>query len=258
MKLFIIVIAGLLWPLISTSQARFPHPQAHAHNDYEHIRPLKDALQNGFISVEADVYLEGGELLVSHEKPLKTASTLQKLYFAPLDSLIKVNHGRIYPGYEKQFYLMIDCKTEAGTYQAIRKAVSAYPALLCSAARCPVQIFLSGNRPVDEMIRDGYNGLGIDGRPDDIGKGYSSEMMPVISDHFGNWSSWKGTIPPSNEDLKKIKDLAHRVHAEGKKLRLWAIPDREVAWKALAEAGVDFINTDHLTGLHQFLTREEL
>ena len=258
MKLFVFVLAGLLLPIISTSQARFPHPQAHAHNDYEHIHPLKDALQNGFISVEADVYLEGEQLLVSHEKPRKTASTLQKLYLAPLDSLVKVNHGRIYPGYGKQFYLMIDCKTEVGTYQAIRKAVSEYPALLCSADQCPVQIFLSGNRPVAEMMRDGYSGLGIDGRPDDVGKGYSSEMMPVISDHFGNWSSWKGSNLPTSEDLSKIRDLAQRVHAEGKKLRLWAILDKEIAWKVLMEAGVDFINTDHLTELHEFLTREGL
>ena len=34
-----------------------PLPRAHAHNDYLHQRPLLDALDNGFCSVEADISL---------------------------------------------------------------------------------------------------------------------------------------------------------------------------------------------------------
>ena len=33
-----------------------PLERAHAHNDYEHARPLLDALSHGFTSVEADVW----------------------------------------------------------------------------------------------------------------------------------------------------------------------------------------------------------
>ena len=76
-------------------------------------------------------------------------------------------------------------------------------------------------------------GIGIDGRPGDIGKNYSSELMPVISDHFKNWSKWNGKASPATKDLQNVKDLAIRVHAEGKKLRLWAIPDNEKAWEEL-------------------------
>ena len=39
-------------------------PRAHAHNDYEHARPLLDALAFGFCSVDADIWLVGGELPV--------------------------------------------------------------------------------------------------------------------------------------------------------------------------------------------------
>ncbi len=244
--------------VVSLSQGLFPHPQAHAHNDYEHTHPLTDALQNGFISVEADVYWQDERLLVSHNLPGKHALTLEKLYLAPLDSIQKANDGHIYPGYLKPFYLMIDCKTKDGTYQAIRKALSNHTALLCLTEGCPVQIFLSGNRPAEEMMKDGYRGLGIDGRPEDVGKGYSSEIMPVISDNYSNWANGSRTSNPTSKDLEKIKDLAQRVHKEGKKLRLWAIPDHEGAWKALLEAGVDFINTDHLAELNQFLTRERI
>ncbi len=43
---------------------------AHAHNDYLNHHPLTDALDNGFTSVEADVWLArpGGELVLCHEE----------------------------------------------------------------------------------------------------------------------------------------------------------------------------------------------
>ena len=43
-----------------------PLPRAHAHNDYYHRRPLLDALDQGFCSVEADIYLVEDRLLVGH------------------------------------------------------------------------------------------------------------------------------------------------------------------------------------------------
>jgi hypothetical protein len=43
-----------------------PLVNAHAHNDYEHDRPLFDALDHGFCSVEADIHLVDGQLLVAH------------------------------------------------------------------------------------------------------------------------------------------------------------------------------------------------
>ena len=117
------------------SQGQFPHLNAHAHNDYEHPRPLKDALQNGFISVEADVHLKDGKLFVSHDSPVRNSSSLEELYLTPLDSLLKVNSGSIYKGSKTTFYLMIDIKTEAkATYQAIKQATAKYPALLCTSS----------------------------------------------------------------------------------------------------------------------------
>jgi Glycerophosphoryl diester phosphodiesterase family len=236
------------------SQGNFPHKQAHAHNDYEHAQPLWSAIENGFISVEADVHLTDGKLLVSHDRPPRDARTLQDLYLAPLDSLLTNNDNKIYPNHDGSFYLMIDCKTEAeSTYRAIQKEVGRYSNLRCTASHCPVKIFISGNRALRTMINEGYQGIALDGRPNDLGKGISAELMPVISDHFANWSSWTGKSNPQMNELSRIHELAQRVHAEGRKLRLWAIPDNDLAWSALLEAGVDFINTDRLKEFHQFM-----
>jgi hypothetical protein len=154
---------------------------------------------------------------------------------------------------------MIDCKTEAeSTYLAIRKTIAHYNNLRCRTLPCPVVILISGNRAISTILKEGFQGIGIDGRPTDLGKDISTELMPVISDNFSNWSSWKGNSNPRTDDLKRIRALAQCVHAEGKKLRLWNIPDNEIGWSTLIEAGVDFISTDHLEKLHTFLQSKGL
>jgi hypothetical protein len=234
------------------------HINAHAHNDYEHRHPLLDALDNGFISVEADIHLKNGVLLVSHNGPNRNSKTLEQLYLEKLDSIVKNNGIAVYPASSENFYLMLDCKTEAlATWQAIRAVLKSFPRLM-NAPSGPVKIFLSGNRPVKEIMQGEFEGIAIDGRPGNLGKSYPTERMPIISDHYKNWSSWKGDSPPSLKDLERIEALAKTVHAEGKKLRLWAIPDNEVAWEALLKSGVDLINTDKLEKLNQFLTRKGL
>ena len=76
----------------TAAPARYPLRHAHAHNDYEHPRPLLDALDHGFTSVEADVFLVDGQLLVAHDPAdLDPARTLESLY---LDPLARPGHGQ--------------------------------------------------------------------------------------------------------------------------------------------------------------------
>src|SRR5882672_7559979 len=73
--------------MVGAAEPKLPAllPHAHAHNDYEHTRPLLDALERGFCSVEADVWLVNGQLLVAHDlKDGKAERTLRALYLDPL------------------------------------------------------------------------------------------------------------------------------------------------------------------------------
>jgi len=243
----------------SFAQPQWPHPNAHAHNDYEHQRPLLDAIENGFSSVEADVHLHNGKLLVAHNRATDRSPTLERLYLIPLDSILKLNDNFIYPGSKVSFYLMMDIKTESeSTFKVLKEILNHYPRLNCSISLCAVKIFLSGERPAATILKEGYSGFGIDGRPDDVGKGIPVDLMPVISDTYKNWSTWDGHSMPTENDLHRINGLAQRVHNEGKKLRLWAIPDNELVWDALLKVGVDFINTDRLNELNTFLKKKGL
>src|SRR2546430_573705 len=129
-----------------------PLTRAHAHNDYEHTRPLLDALDHGFCSIEADIWLVDGKLLVAHERGnVKPDRTLQALYLDPLR----------------------------------------------------------------ERVR------------------------------------WNGVMP--EETRQRLGKIVTKAHAQGRKVRFWATPDKPEVWAALFDAGVDLINTDDLAGLQKFL-----
>src|SRR5262249_39001852 len=93
-----------------------PLPRAHAHNDYEHPRPLFDALEHGFCSVEADIWLstKGDELFVAHTPfGIKPDRTLRKLYLDPLRERIK-SIGAVHKN-APHVFLLIDIKTDSKT-----------------------------------------------------------------------------------------------------------------------------------------------
>lgn len=250
--------------LFSFALARFicsgqPHVNAHAHNDYEHDRPLFEALENGFVSIEADVHLVNGRILVAHDHPISSSRTLEDLYLKPLDSIGRINGGKIYPQNDVRVMLMIDIKTDGiETFKILHQLLSKYAKAIKGGNQNGFRVSISGNRAIELIRSDPQRLSSIDGRPEDLGKGFTEEEMPVISENYKKIINWNGRGSPTKQELNKLTELASRVHAENKKLRLWAIPDNENAWGVLLQAGVDLINTDQLRELNLFLTTKKL
>lgn len=241
-----------------------PLSQAHAHNDYEHDRPLLDALAHGFTSFEADIWLIGGELFVSHNSPAENnRKSLSELYLDPLAKWAESQSNRIYPGYDQPVYLMIDMKNSGKeAYEVLKDRLAPYTYLLDhqvggKRVKGLVRIFISGDRPVAELLTDDGLFAGIDGRPEDLGKGHSAYVMPVVSQNFRKVTSWKGKGEISEKERAKLVALAAATHAEGKRLRLWATPELESCWETLKDCGIDLLNADDLPRLQQFLLSEE-
>jgi hypothetical protein len=93
--------------------AQSPLDHAHAHNDYVHARPLLDALDRGYGSGEADIYLVDGALLVAHARDsVRADRTLESLYLAPLRAWIGAHGGRVYAD-RPPLTLLIDVKSHA-------------------------------------------------------------------------------------------------------------------------------------------------
>ncbi len=232
----------------------------HAHNDYEHERPLLDAIQNGFMSVEVDVHLINDELYVAHDQPGEPdpSKTLETLYLKPLESFFEKNDGKIYRGYDGDFFLMIDFKSEAvPTYHKLTEVLSRYRHLLRvvndgKIEPGAVRVFISGNRPMGQIINAASSLAGIDGRPQDLEMNISSAVMPVVSDEFVNHLSWDGVNEIDDEELRRFKALIEEVHKQKKLIRFWAIPDQPGIWQFLLDHHVDLINTDQPEGFHSF------
>ncbi len=231
----------------------------HAHNDYAVNKPLADALHYHFMSVEADIHLVGDRLYVSHDAPdTARTQTLQQLYLGPLARVVQKNNGQVYPNYNGPFLLMIDVKTDSlATWKVLRKQLEAYQHMLYTHGHNgPVTVVISGNRPVSLLQKDRKPLAAIDGRPEDLGKEYTPSLMPIISQHFNSVVSWDGTGKMPVQAYQTIQALAEKAHAEGKMLRLWAIPDRPDVWRQLLKAGVDLINTDKLSAFAVFMQQQ--
>ncbi|WP_129692048.1 phosphatidylinositol-specific phospholipase C/glycerophosphodiester phosphodiesterase family protein [Gottfriedia acidiceleris] len=255
--------------LFSNQQTVVPLAKAHAHNDYEHAHPLTDALEHGFTSVESDVWLVDGELLVAHDKEdIRTDRTLKSLYLDPLMERVKENNGAVYPGYNKEFTLWIDVKSEdAATYQVIHNQLKKFQNMLTKFLPSgvnpgPITVYISGNRPKELMENQPVRYAAYDGRMSDLESGASNEFIPIISDNWTKHFTWMGVGEMSENERHKLNYIVSTAHANGQKVRFWATPDmatpaREAVWKELLKAGVDFINTDDLVGLQLFLMKND-
>lgn len=254
---FLLITSALL---ARQTTAAEPLPQAHAHNDYRHENPLADALSYGFCSIEADVFLIDGELLVAHDlHEVKAERTLQALYLDPLRERVEKNGGRVFAE-GPLVTLLVDFKSEGeSTYKVLETILKDYHGMLCHIesgryVEGAVQVVVSGNRPIETMqaatSRYGF----VDGRKDNLDKKtYPEALMPLISDRWTSLFKWRGKGPISDAEQAKLEQMVQQAHANGQRVRFWATPENEDVWKVLADAGVDHINTDQLERLARFL-----
>jgi len=249
---------------VATPVPARPHPRAgylvyaHSHNDYEHERPLFDALNQGFYSVEADVYFDGGRLSVAHNGWWGFKGTLQKLYLEPLQARVEARgsvHGDGLP-----FTLWVELKKgPPEMVDALHALLEQYPMLtrVQDGELIPgkVTIVLTGNArgkedfvtrfPRRNAVRDS-NDYSPDDPPADGGWLY----------YALNWSRYLSLSSSGrldDEQRARLACIIENAHASGRKVRFYGAPDNPEAWKVALEFGVDFINTDDLSGLRSFL-----
>ena len=256
---FMMVLMGSVG--VTTAQIVQPLPRAHAHNDYEHDRPLLDALERGFGSVEVDVYLLDGALLVAHDlEDVDPARTIQSLYLDPLVSWIDHNQGVVHPD-APPLVLLIDIKSQAeATYQAIRDVLKTYSTILTRfengmVHEGAVTAIISGNRPREMMKAEPVRWAAYDGRLEDLinHPNEGVDFIPLISSNWNQIASWYGVGELDESARQKLSETIRKAHKQGRKIRFWATSNNPVVWEVLYEAGVDYLNADDLEGLQTFL-----
>lgn len=238
--------------------------RAHSHNDYWRPRPLLDALENGFCSVEADIFLVEGKLLVGHDpKELKPERTLQSLYLDPLRERVRRNRGRVYEDGPLEFNLLIDIKAEGEkAYGHLRQVLQRdYRQILTvfdEREKKPgaVTIVISGDRPRRMMEAEKRDRLaGLDGRIEDLDKGIPPTFMPLVSQSWMSLFKWMGSGEMPADERARLQEWVKKAHGQGYKMRFWGALDVPAIWQAQYEAGVDYINTDRVAMLREFLLK---
>jgi hypothetical protein len=225
---------------------------AHAHNDYQQALPFSMAYQEGFGSMEADVFLVNGRLLVAHTPAeIDTQKTLESLYLLPISQKIRENKGSVFTDKLRSLQLLIDIKSNAiATLDALIVLLKKYPAITHNKK---IRIVISGNRPEESEYSSYPPFVYFDGR---LNKGYEKQTLKkiaLLSDDFTRYSKWKGTGPLPEEDKELLIRLISQAHHLKKPVRFWASPDNPESWQQLISLGIDFINTDRITDLSFYL-----
>ncbi|MFT3827794.1 MAG: hypothetical protein QM731_28010 [Chitinophagaceae bacterium] len=252
-----ILSAGLGVALASMEGRIKYHPQAFAHNDYKHKRPLLDAVNNGFRFVEADIYLSRGKLIVSHGPPVFTRRrTLKDLYLTPLFDTTEFFTIETEP-----INLVIDMKTGGKTLDSLWQLLRDYKSMLSSLEndqfiKRKITIILSGKIP-RKLSAEQAKYLFLDSHcmPAQRHRESLPEKQYLMSScRFSSLLTWDGNGEIPEEDKEKLLLFVSHAHASGRKARLWASPEKSQVWKTLLDCGVDLINTDKLDKLNKFLS----
>ncbi|HPU97728.1 MAG TPA: phosphatidylinositol-specific phospholipase C/glycerophosphodiester phosphodiesterase family protein [Candidatus Hydrogenedentes bacterium] len=237
-------------------------PRAHSHNDYTRRRPLFDALDMGFCSVEADIHLINGALLVAHDADqCQPDNTLESMYLAPLRDRVRQYGGSVYPGYNGRFILLIDLKSNnEETMNALLTLLEQYREMLTvftdtETRSGAVTVILSGRTPRDALFQRAERLAAIDGSPSDLDTDLNPNRTPLVSAGWSSLFTWTGKGDmPENERLL-LQDLVRKAHDRGALIRFWGLPRPWILWPMLYDVGVDLLNADNLIALRDLLLK---
>jgi len=226
-----------------------------SHNDYLQKRPLQDALDAGYINIEADIFLHHGKLVVAHWFPyLKGARTLDELYLKPLS--LHVKQHRNDDGF-LPITLLIDIKSSPEkTYLSLKELLQNYRDLLTcyqngQVQQGPVNIVLTGRKPVHLIQHETERWVMMD----DFLNTPATETTPfcftMASCRYSRIIKSKNKLTADEE--MRLRSWVNIAHRNGKKARLWASPESDEIRTELLECGIDLINTDRLNDLKRYL-----
>lgn len=235
----------------------------HSHNDYHREHPLYDALNAGMVSIEADVFLKGGKLLVGHEKQeLEANKSLDKMYLQPLFKKYLEVDKNLSP-----IILLIDIKSEGELcYTQLKKLIQPYKAMLTSYdigdfKKGMVTLILSGDRPIKMMRAEKKRFAFVDGRLSDMDNNEDPLLMPLLSDDWFTYFKWNGVGEISKEEYNTLQQLVTKCHHQNKMIRFWGTPTEQSKqnnfWKLFNDVGIDLLGSDAPELFKEFETEME-
>ncbi|PQE22782.1 Altered inheritance of mitochondria 6 protein [Rutstroemia sp. NJR-2017a BVV2] len=223
--------------------------------------PFYSALSVGCVSVEADVWLVGGELLVGHEQSALTpARTFKSLYIDPILNVLahqnpnssytttKPTYNGVYDTSSGQtLYLFVDVKTDGpSTWPVVVKQLEGLRSkgYLTSVNETtlisrPVTVVGTGNTPLNLVQPLTSRDYFWDAPIPTLGTTFSnitslvspiastdflSTIGPILNSNSTATSASDPTNPLNSTQLALLRSQISTAHAKGIKLRYWDQP----------------------------------
>ncbi|CUS13610.1 unnamed protein product [Tuber aestivum] len=248
----------------------------HSHNDYWRDVPLRTAIANGAISVEADVWLFNETLYIGHDTSSLTENrTFENLYINPLvDILTKQNptscfahtktrnttSGVFDTSISQTLFLFVDLKTSGKeTWPAVVKALAPLRALDYLASiqddvliPGPVTVIGTGSTPLDAIRPLSTRDYFFDGVLRTLdSQNITKVISPVASAQLSSTVGKVGHEGLNATQRGMVKRQVEEAHKKGIFVRYWDLPGwpvslRNRVWRDLVGAGVDLLNVDDL------------
>lgn len=240
------------------AQTTYTSLNAHSHNDYEQKNPFFEAYNAHFGSIEADIWAVNGQLLVAHSKDqLNPDRTLDKLYIQPILTKFRENSGKAWNDFQGSFQLLIDLKTSyQETLPLLVSELQKYPEVFDQKVNPnAVKVVITGGTPPPSEFNNYPGFIFFDGK---LYLKYSAAeraRVAMFSDDLSRYTQWKGDKSIPDKDAKRLKQVIDSVHALPCKIRFWDAPDSPESWEQFQKLKVDYINTDHIKQLGEFLKK---
>lgn len=251
-RLFVSSLSALLSCIffLFVAKAQMTHYSSlslHAHNDYKQAFPFWQAYQQGYGSIEVDIFLHNNQLLVAHEETeLDSAKTLDKLYLQPLLQCIRKEQ------HKRNLILLADLKTDAEpTLQALITLLQHYPEIINNKN---LQLTITGNQPAPSEFLKYPSYIWFDANPETLYPTEVQSRLSIMSANFKKYSKWNGKGVLTKEELLRLDSVIIKAGITvTQKMRFWNAPDIPNAWYQLMKLKVGFINTDRIVEAATFM-----
>lgn len=250
----------LFCSLLLSVKAQYSTLNAHSHNDYEKSIPFFLAYNSHFGSIESDVWAVDGDLFVAHNKSdIKLDRSLDALYILPIVKLFRRNGGKAWNDNPSTFQLLVDLKTNVEpTLSLLVEKLKKYPDVFDpNVNKNAIRVVITGNRPVPKEFSKYPLFIFYDG---DLKQKYNDQerkRLALYSENFKRITAWNGQGRIQEQEEMKLKQVIDSVHSLKKKIRFWNAPDIVNAWEIYMNLRVDFINTDKIKELSDFLVKKD-
>ncbi len=195
---------------------------------------VENALQNGFVSLKTDVQIVDGEMICGE------GHSLESMYLDPLREQAKANGGSIYRGHPHPFYLLLELPNAGrAELKVLHDRLSEYKDFLAttdSKARfraIKVVLVNPSSTARKSILEQEFSFIAFEGNLADVNGTINTNDMPLIGIDYASTAN--------ESDLKRLVKQTHR---QGKKLRLYNVPNDKALWEDLIGTGVDFISSE--------------